>query len=114
MSRWIVARTALLFPALLAIPAGMASPPNDASVKLWVDTAPDNPCEQASPASGGWLIRNNEGRNVHIVMHRTTIKAGATTEDQMQDTLGPREIREMGCEASEDGRQMLTVVKATF
>ena len=114
MSRRIAAGFALLLPALLAVPVGMASPPNDASVKLWVDTAADNPCEQASPAGGGWLMRNNESRNVHVTVHRTMTKAGATTEDQMQDTLGPRETREMGCEVSADGRQMLTVMKASF
>jgi hypothetical protein len=60
------------------------------------------------------MIRNNEGRNVLVTLHRTTTKDGVTKEDQMRDTLGPRESRELGCEVSEDGQQTLTLVKAIF
>jgi hypothetical protein len=47
-------------------------------------------------------------------LHRTTSKDGATKEDQMHDTLGPRESRELGCEISDDGQQTLTLVRAIF
>jgi hypothetical protein len=60
------------------------------------------------------MIRNNEGRNVLVTLHRATTKDGATKEDQMRDTLGPRESRELGCEVSEDGQQTLTLVRAIF
>jgi len=41
-------------------------------------------------------------------------KDGVTKEDQMRDTLGPRESRELGCEISEDGHQTLTLVRAVY
>jgi hypothetical protein len=85
-----------------------------ASVKLWVDSNSENSCEQVTPASGGWMIRNNEGRNVLVTIHRATTKDGVAKEDEMRDTLGPRESRELGCEISEDGQQTLTLVRATF
>ena len=68
----------------------------------------------ASPASGTWMIRNDEGRDVLVTVHRMTTKDGVTKEDQIRDTLGPRESRELGCEISEDGRQTLTIVNAKF
>jgi hypothetical protein len=113
MYRSISAAIALL-PAIAAYPAQKPSPHASASVKLWVDTSSGNPCEQSTPASGDWMIRNNEGRNVLVTVHRTTTKDGATKEDQIRDTLGPRESRELGCEISEDGQQTLTLVKAIF
>lgn len=113
MYRSIAAGIALL-PAIAAFSAQKPSPQTSASVKLWVDTSSGNPCEQSTPASGDWIIRNNEGRHVLATVHRTTTKDGVTKEDEIRDTLGPRESRELGCEISEDGRQTLTVVKAIF
>jgi hypothetical protein len=86
----------------------------NASVKLWLDTGAGNNCEQSAPASGAWMIRNNEDRNVLVTVHRTTTKAGATKEDDVHDTLGPRESRELGCEITGEAHQSLTVVRAIF
>jgi hypothetical protein len=102
-------------PAIAALPAAKKPPPQTAAaVKLWVDSSSGIPCEQSNPASGDWMIRNNEDRNVLVTVHRTLTKGGATKEDQMRDTLGPRESRELGCEISEDGHQTLTLVRAIF
>jgi hypothetical protein len=60
------------------------------------------------------MIRNNEARNVLVTVHRTMAKDGAIKQDEMRDTLGPRESRELGCEISDNGRQTLTVVRAIF
>jgi hypothetical protein len=114
MYRSIAAGIALLLPAIAAFPAQKPAPKTNASVKLWIDTSPDNPCEQSTPASGGWIIRNNEGRNVLVTLHRTTSKDGTTKEDQIHDTIGPRESRQLGCEISDDGHQTLTLVRAVF
>jgi hypothetical protein len=103
-----------LLPAIAAFPAQKPTPQTPASARLWLDTSVGSPCEQSTPASGDWMIRNNEGRNVLVTVHRATTKGGATREDQIHDTLGPRESRELGCEISEDGRQTLTLVKAIF
>ena len=109
-----IAAGIVLLPAIAAFPGQKTPPPTNASVKLWVDTSSGNPCEQSTPASGDWMIHNNEGRNVLVTVHRTTTKEGATKEDQVRDTLGPRESRELGCETSEDGHQTLTLVRAIF
>jgi hypothetical protein len=101
-------------PAIAALGAAQKPPPQTASVKLWVDTGTGSPCEQSNPASGAWMIRNNEDRNVLVTVHRTLTKGDATKEDQTRDTLGPRESRELGCEISEDGHQTLTLVRAIF
>ena len=114
MYRSIAAGLVLLLTPIAAFPAQKAVSKTNASVKLWVDTSPDNPCEQSTPASGGWTIRNNEGRNVLVTLHRTTTKDGATKEDQIHDTIGPGEARQLGCEISDDGRQTLTLVRAIF
>ena len=114
MYRSIAAGIALLLPAIAAFPAQKLARKTNASVKLWVDTSPDNPCEQSTPASGGWIIRNNEGRNVLVTLHRTTSKDGMTKEDHIHDTIGPRESRQLGCEISDDGHQTLTLVRAIF
>jgi hypothetical protein len=116
--RCIAAGIALL-TAIPAFPAQKPSsktdpPKTNASVRLWVDTASDNPCEQSTPASGGWMIRNNEGRNVLVTLHRTTTKGDETKEDQVHETIGPQESRQLGCEISDDGHQTLTLVKAIF
>ena len=104
-----------LLPAMAAFPGQKQPPPHlPASVKLWVDTRSDNPCEQSTPASGSWMIRNNEGRNVLVTIQRTLTKGGGTKDDEMRDTLGPRESRELGCEISEEGHQTLTLVRAIF
>jgi hypothetical protein len=118
MYRSVVACAALL-PAIAAFPGQKSSsktapPKTPASVKLWVDSSSASSCEQATPASGDWMIRNNEGRNVLVTIHRTITKDGVTKEDEMRDTLGPRESRELGCEISEDGHQTLTLVRAIF
>jgi hypothetical protein len=113
MYRSIAAGIALL-PAIAAFPAKKPVPKTPASVRLWLDTTPGNPCEHAAPASGDWMIRNNEGRNVLVTVHRTVAKEGATKEDEMRDTLGPREQREMGCETSDDGHQTLRLVRAIY
>jgi hypothetical protein len=113
MYRSMAACIALL-PAIAAYSTQKPSPQTSASVKLWVDASPGSSCEQSTPASGDWMIHNNEARNVLVTMHRTTTKDGVTKEDQMRDTLGPRESRELGCEISEDGQQTLTLVKAIF
>ena len=62
-----VAACAALLPAIAAFPgqkssSKTAAPKTPASVKLWVDSSSANSCEQATPASGDWMIRNNEGR----------------------------------------------------
>jgi hypothetical protein len=114
MYRSIVAGIALLLPAIVAFPAQKSPPQTSASVKLWVDTTSGNSCEQSTPASGDWMIRNNEARNVLVTVHRTTTKEGVIKEDQVRDTLGPRESRELGCEISEDGQQTLILVKAIY
>jgi hypothetical protein len=114
MYRSIAAGIALLLPAIAAFPGQKPSPQATASVKLWVDASSGNSCEQFTPASGDWMIRNNEDRHVLVTVHRTTVKDGATKEDEMRDTLGPRESRELGCEISEDGQQTLHVVEAKF
>ena len=118
MYRSIAAALALL-SAMAASAAQKPSnksvaPKTNASVKLWVDSSAANPCEQATPASGDWMIRNNESRDVLVTVRRTTTKDGVSKEDQTRDTLGPGESRELGCEISEDGRQTLTVVRAVF
>jgi hypothetical protein len=118
MYRSIAAALALL-SAMVAFaahnPSPKTAPPKTpASVKLWVDSTAANACEQATPASGDWMIRNNEGRDVLVTMHRTTTKDGVSKEDETRDTLGPRESRELGCEISENGHQTLTIVRATF
>lgn len=113
MYRSIAAGIALLWTGA-AFPAQKPQPQTAASVKLWVDTSSGNACEQSTPASGDWMIRNNENRHVLVTVHRTTTKEGVTKEDQVRDTLGPRESRELGCEISEDGQQTLTLVKAIF
>ena len=114
-----VAACAALLPAIAAFPGQKSSsrtapPKTPASVKLWVDSSSASSCEQATPASGDWMIRNNEGRNVLVTIHRTITKDGVTKEDEMRDTLGPRESRELGCEISDDGHQTLTLVRAIF
>jgi hypothetical protein len=119
MYRSIAAGIALLLPVIAAFPGQKPAPKSEAaktnaSVKLWVDTSASNPCEQSTPSSGDWMIRNNEGRNVLVTLHRATNKDGATKEDQMHDTLGPRELRELGCEISDDGQQTLTLMRAIF
>jgi hypothetical protein len=113
MYRSIAAAIALL-PAIAAFPSQKPPPQTSASVKLWVDTSSGSSCEQSTPASGNWMIRNNEARNVLVTVHRTTTKEGVTKEDQVRDTLGPRESRELGCEISDGGRQTLTLVRAIF
>jgi hypothetical protein len=114
MYRSILAGIALL-PAIAAFPAQKPPPPKTpASVKLWVDSTSGNACEQAIPASGDWMIRNNESRNVLVTIHRATAKDGVSKEDEMRDTLGPRESRELGCAISGDGHQTLTLVGAIF
>ena len=114
MYRRIAVGIALLPATIAAFSAQKPQPQTAASVKLWVDTTSGSPCEQSTPASGDWMIRNNEDRNVLVTVHRILTKGGATKEDQMRDTLGPRESRELGCELSEDGHQTLTVVRAIF
>jgi hypothetical protein len=114
-----VAAAIALLPAIAAYPSQKpsskaAAPRAIASVKLWMDSSSDNACEHATPASGVWMIRNNEGRNVLVTLHRTTTKDGVTKEDEMRDTLGPRESRELGCEISDDGHQTLTLLRAIF
>jgi hypothetical protein len=116
ISRSVAACIALL-PAMAAYPTEKSKAParnTPASVKLWVDSNSDNACEQATPASGDWMIRNNEDRNVLVTIHRATTKDGVTKEDEMRDTLGPRESRQLGCEISEDGHQTLTLVRAIY
>ena len=113
MYRSAVASIAML-PLIAAFAAQKPVPKTPASVKLWVDSSSSNACEQATPASGDWMIRNNEGRDVLVTVHRTMTKDGVTKEDQIRDTLGPRESRELGCEISEDGHQTLTLVNAKF
>ena len=113
MYRRIAVGIALL-PAITVFAAQKPPPQRTASVKLWVDTSSGSPCEQSTPASGDWMIRNNEDRNVLVTVHRILTKDGATTEDQMRDTLGPRESRELGCEISQNGHQRLTLLRAIF
>jgi hypothetical protein len=103
-----------MLPLIAAFAAQKPVPKTPASVKLWVDSSSSNACEQTSPASGDWMIHNNEGRDVLVTVHRTTTKDGVTKEDEIRDTLGPRESRELGCEISEDGHQTLALVRAIF
>ena len=103
-----------LLLSIAAFPAQKPQPQVPASVKLWVDTTSGNPCERSTPASGDWMIRNNEDRHVLVTVHRTMIKGDSSKEDNMRDTLGPRESRELGCETSDDGHQTLKLVRAIF
>lgn len=113
MYRCVVAGVVLL-PAIVGLPAQKSRPERNASVKLWLDTTAGNPCERSTPASGAWTVRNNEGRYVRVTVHRTMTEAGATKEDDVRDILGPGELRDLGCETSETGHQMLTLVKAVY
>jgi hypothetical protein len=113
MYRSIVACLVFL-PAMAAFPAQKPTTRTNASVKLWLDTTSASACEQAAPASGGWMIRNNEERNVFVTVRRTATRSGITKHDEMRDTLGPRESRDLGCEISDDERQTLTLVKAVY
>ncbi|MGA9718029.1 MAG: hypothetical protein WBQ79_07085 [Acidobacteriaceae bacterium] len=113
MYRWIAAGVMLL-PVMAAFPTQKPPTRTAASVKLWLDTNAASPCEQATPASGAWMIRNNEGRDVVVTVHRIMARPGVTKEDQMRDTLGPGESRDLGCEISEEGHQTLTLVKAVY
>jgi hypothetical protein len=112
--RRCVALALALLPAIAARAAQKPTPHTKASVKLWLDTGTGNACGQSTPASGDWMIRNNEERNVLVIIHRTTTKAGVSKEDDMRDTLGPRELRDLGCEVSDNERQTLTLVRAVF
>jgi hypothetical protein len=109
-----IAAGMLLLPALAGYATQKPRPQRNASVKLWLDTESGNPCEQAKPASGGWMVRNNEERNVHVIVHRTVMRGDATKQDEMRDVLGPGESRALGCEISEEGHQTLTLVKAVY
>jgi hypothetical protein len=109
-----IAASIVLLPAMAAFPAQKPATRTNASVKLWLDSSNGTSCEQATPASGGWMIRNNEERNVRVTVHRTMTRSGVTKEDEMRDTLGPGESRDLGCETSDEGRQTLTLVKAVY
>lgn len=86
----------------------------NASVKLWLDTGGGNACEQSTPASGDWMIRNNEGRDVLVTIRRRTTKAGVSREDEVRDTLEPRESRDLGCETTDEAHQTLTLIRAIY
>ncbi|HXP09078.1 MAG TPA: hypothetical protein VN828_11310, partial [Acidobacteriaceae bacterium] len=77
MYRSGVASIAML-PLIAAFAAQKPVPKTPASVKLWVDSGSFNACEQATPASGDWMILNNEGRDVLVTLHRTMTKEGVT------------------------------------
>jgi hypothetical protein len=109
-----IAAGIILLPTTLAFSGQKPQPQRSASVKLWLDTNTANPCEQAAPASGAWIIRNNEERNVLVKVHRVMTREERTREDDVRDTLGPRESRDLGCEVSEDGRQAMTLLKAVY
>lgn len=109
-----IAAGIVLLPAIAAFPTQKPPIRTAASVKLWLDTTSASPCEQTTPASGAWMIRNNEERDVVVTVHRTMTRSGVTKEDQMRDTLGPGESRDLGCEVSEEGHQTLTLVKAVY
>lgn len=113
MYRSIAAGIVLLAP-MAAFPTQKPPTRTAASVKLWLDTTSASPCEQATPRSGAWMIRNNEERDVVVTVHRAMTRSGVTKEDQVRDTLGPGESRDLGCEISEEGRQTLTLVKAVY
>lgn len=104
----------MLLPAVVALPAQKPAAHTNASVKLWLDTAATNACEQSTPASGGWVIHNNEGRDVLVTIRRRTTKAGVSREDVVRDTLEPRESRDLGCETTEEVHQTLTLVRAIY
>lgn len=109
-----IAAGIVLLAAMAAFPTQKPPVRTAASVKLWLDTTSASPCEQATPASGAWMIRNNEERDVVVTVHRAMTRSGVTKEDQVRDTLGPGESRDLGCEISEEGRQTLTLVKAVY
>jgi hypothetical protein len=110
-----IAAGVVLLPAIASFSAQKSPrPERNASVKLWLDATSGNPCERSTPASGGWMVRNNEDRNVRVTVHRTVTQAGVTKEDDMRDILGPGESRDLGCEISETGHQVLTLVKAVY
>jgi hypothetical protein len=109
-----IAACIVFLPAIAGFAAQKPRPERNASVKLWLDTGSGNPCEQATSASGGWTVRNNEERNVRVVVHRAVMRDGITKEDEMRDVLGPGESRALGCETSEEGHQTLTLVKAIY
>jgi hypothetical protein len=109
IAAWVV-----LLPALAAFPTQKPRTRTNASVKLWLDSSTASSCEQATPASGGWMIRNNEERNVLVTVRRTMTRSGVTKQDEMRDTLGPGESRDLGCETSDQGHQTLTLVRAIY
>jgi hypothetical protein len=104
----------VLLPVMAAFATQKPPTRTNASVKLWLDTNAASPCEQATPASGGWMIRNNEERDVVVTVDRAMTRSGVTKEDRMRDTLGPGESRDLGCEVSDEGHQTLTLVKAVY
>lgn len=103
-----------LLPAIGGSSSQKPATHTNASVKLWLDTAAGNACEQLKPSSGEWIIRNNEARDVLVTVRRTTTKAGISSEDEMRDTLEPRESRALGCEMTDEARQTLTLVRAIY
>lgn len=109
-----IAAGIMLLPTTVAFSGQKPQPVRNASVKLWLDTSAANPCESAAHASGGWIVRNNEDRNVLVKVHRVTTREELTKEDDVRDTLGPRELRDLGCEVSDDVRQTMTLVKAVY
>lgn len=109
-----IAAGIVLLAAMPGFPTQKPPTRTNASVKLWLDTTSASPCEQATPASGAWMIRNNEERDVVVTVHRAMTRSGVTKEDQVRDTLGPGESRDLGCEVSEEGHQTLTLVKAVY
>jgi hypothetical protein len=109
-----IAAALVLLPTTVAFSGQKPQPERNASVKLWLDTSLANLCEQAAPSSGGWIIRNNEDRNVLVQVHRVMTREERAKEDDVRDILGPRESRDLGCEVSEDGSQTMTLVKAVY
>lgn len=83
-------------------------------MRLWLNTARPNPCEQSRPSSGEWTVRNREQRTVRVTLRRTVVRGGVSHEDLMRDTLDPGEARALGCELSEDGRVQLVLVSAVY
>lgn len=108
MSRDLACLAAVL---LSVTTAGTTKAP---SVKLWLDTSADAPCEQGAAPSGEWRIKNGEQRNVHVILDRIVERQGGPKKDRMEDTIGPQETRDLGCQATDAGAQTITLVRAIY
>jgi len=94
-----------------AAPSVSATP---ASVSLYVSTDRNDSCEKSNHPSGDYVIRNNEGVRVHVVINRFFTQGVNTTHDQVPLDLAPHETRALGCSSWWGGSQALSVSSASY